>query len=129
VAHKLIGEGRALKVCDECGGVDDHPRHVIAGDPRTQPAPRPEVVDAVFANLDRLKVGPDDRRRLATELFDTSTVERHMDCCRAAGCPAEGEANCVQQTAGVEDRRGADLLEHLMTDAPAAVRAQQEGDQ
>ena len=43
-------------------------------------------------------------------LADGGTLTRHMDCCRAAGCP---EGTCDQVTAGAEDLRDDALLEHL----------------
>jgi hypothetical protein len=111
----LIGDGRPLRVCDLCGGVDDHPRHVIAGaDPNvvvvTQPSE--DVINRV------LELAPaQDRARLLRDLMDTSSSDRHMDCCRAAGCP---DGSCDVQTAGAETKRGAALLKHLM----AKVRAE-----
>jgi hypothetical protein len=103
---KNIGGGRALRVCDLCGGVDDHPRHVIAGQ-LTGHFERPPagVIAQVAANA------PEDQRdRLIDALLDTGTSDRHMDCCREAGCPA---GSCNQVTAGAEDKRGAQLLKHL----------------
>lgn len=41
---------------------------------------------------------------------DGSTMIRHMDCCRDAGCPT---GSCDEVTAGAEDLRGDDLLKHL----------------
>jgi hypothetical protein len=107
---KNIGGGRALRVCDLCGGVDDHPRHVLAGgDPDTFPRPTPEMVRLV------LEAAPaDEADRLLGDLLDTGTSDRHMDCCRTAGCP-DGSCNTV--TAGAEDLRGADLLNHLTKEA------------
>ena len=105
-----IGDGRALRVCDLCGGVDDHPRHVLAGgDPDAFPRPTPEMVRQV------LEAAPADQAdRLLGDLLDTGTSDRHMDCCRTAGCP-DGSCNAV--TAGAEDLRGADLLNHLTKEA------------
>jgi hypothetical protein len=101
-----IGDGRALRVCDLCGGVDDHPRHVLAGgDPDAYPKPSPETVRRV------LEASPaDDADRLLGDLLDTGTSDRHMDCCRNAGCP---DGSCDTVTAGAEDLRGVELLNHL----------------
>lgn len=104
-----IGGGRALRVCDLCGGVDDHPRHVLAGAAGGGgfPAPSQDVVNAV------LDAAPQaDRGRLLTELMDTATSDRHLDCCREAGC-----VSCGERTRGVEDKRGKALLAHLMKEA------------
>jgi hypothetical protein len=101
-----IGNGRILRVCDLCGGVDDHPRHVLAGGlPNVFPRPGDNIVNAVLANAP-----VDDRARLIRDLLDTGSSDRHMDCCRAAGCP---DSTCNQVTAGAEELRGADLLIHL----------------
>ena len=105
-----IGGGRALHVCDLCGGVDDHPRHTLAGgDQGAYDRPSPEIVSLV---VERAPV--DQRNRLVAELLDTGGSDRHLDCCREAGCPT-GE--CDSRTDGAEDLRGADLLTHLTTEA------------
>lgn len=102
-----IGKGRTLHVCDVCGGVDDHPRHTIAGASlETFPIPTAETVQRVMAASP-----PDELDRLLTDLLDTGSSDRHMDCCRAAGCPA---GVCDAVTAGAEDKRGAALLKHLV---------------
>lgn len=102
-----IGDGRPIRVCDLCGGVDDHPRHTIAGAiPGLFPKISDEIVDRVISNAPGGHEG-----RLVRDLLDTGSSERHKDCCREAGCP---EGLCDAETAGAEDLRGADLLEHLM---------------
>lgn len=104
-----IGQGRILRVCDLCGGVDDHPRHVIAGaDPGgAYGAPSDAVVSRV------LTLAPSDERvRLLRDLMDLSTSDRHLDCCAAAGCPT---GTCPQQIADAEGKTGAALLKHLMS--------------
>lgn len=114
-----IGGGRVLRVCDLCGGVDDHPRHVIAGTvPRnlatgenTQvpvgafPAPSDEIVDKV------LEAAPkQERARLLRELQDTTASDRHLDCCAAAGCPT---GTCGPQVADAPGA-GKKMLDHLV---------------
>ena len=101
----LIGGGRPLRVCDLCGAVDDHPRHVLSGGDGW-PRPDRTIVDKVMA-----AAPADQRARLVDELLDTGVSDRHMDCCRAAGCP---DGTCNTQTAGAEMLRGAGLLAHLM---------------
>jgi hypothetical protein len=101
-----IGEGRTLRVCDLCGGVDDHPRHVLAGGVAdAYAAPSEEIVARVLEQAPAA-----ERARLIGELYDTSSQDRHMDCCREAGCPA---GTCAEVTEGAEDLRGAELLAHL----------------
>ena len=105
-----IGGGRALRVCDLCGGVDDHPRHVLAGgDHSAFPPPPADIVARVAENAP-----PEERNRLIAELLDTGTSDRHMDCCRIAICP---DGSCYERTAGAETLRGGDLLEHLVKEA------------
>ena len=105
-----IGNGRLLRVCDLCGGVDDHPRHVLAGGtPDVYRQPSQDVVAKV------LQAAPDEERaRLVRDLMDTSSSDRHMDCCRAAGCP---DRSCDALTEGAESKRGKALLTHLMSKA------------
>jgi hypothetical protein len=101
-----IGRGHVLRVCDLCGGVDDHPRHVNAGQTKGYFATPPvEIVHKV------LKLAPADQAdRLLAALLDPSSSDRHYDCCREAGCPS---GSCDLLTQGAEDRRGAALLKHL----------------
>ncbi len=102
-----IGDGRALRVCDLCGGVDNHPRHVIAGDLEDAfPAPTDDIINKV------LDASPAEHRaRLLRDLTDTTASDRHLDCCAAAGCPT---GTCGPQVAGAEGKTGAAMLDHLM---------------
>lgn len=103
-----IGQGRALKVCDICGLADDHPRHEFAGSrPGVQVAapPAQEAVDRLLDSAPK-----EHRARLLSELMDTSTGQRHYDCCRDAGCPT---GLCDVLTNGAEGKRGADLEKHI----------------
>jgi hypothetical protein len=99
-----------LRVCDLCGGVDDHPRHVIAG-AMTDVFPRvgDDIVDRV------LTTAPEqDRGRLLRELLDTSSSDRHLQCCAEAGCPQENPAmRCDVLIANAGGVIGDDLRGHL----------------
>lgn len=100
------GDGRPLRVCDLCGGVDDHPRHSFGG-PLTGVfrAPSDETVEKVLA------AAPDaDRARLLRELMDTSSLDLHKDCCRDAGCPT---GDCDDELSEVGDLRGPELRDAL----------------
>ena len=112
---KLIGDGRVLKVCDVCGGVDDHPRHMLAGSTTGIFEPvDPAIVAAVAANA--AKVAPEaECNRLIADLLDQSSQERHMDCCATTGCPT-GACDEVIHAAG--SRRGAALLAHIQKGTP-----------
>jgi hypothetical protein len=101
-------DDRPLRVCDLCGGVDNHPRHVIAG-PQLDAFTR--ASDDIINRV--LETAPEEAQaRLLRDLMDTGTTDRHMDCCRDAGCP---DGTCDVVTAGAEDKRGDELLTHLMS--------------
>jgi len=101
-----IGGGRPLRVCDLCGQVDDHPRHVIAGQVDGVFRPSAGAVDRVLAEA------PEDQRgRLVAELLDTRSSDRHYDCCYAAGCP---DGACDQIVPNAVGLTGADLLDYLI---------------
>ena len=106
-----IGGGRPLRVCDLCGAVDDHPRHVMAGEADGTFRPSDGALDRVLAEA------PDEQRgELVRALLDTTSSDRHLDCCREAGCP---NGSCDLVTEGAEDKTGADLLDHLVESAEA----------
>lgn len=52
----------------------------------------------------------DDHPRHVHGTADGGTQMRHMDCCRAAGCP---DGTCELVTAGAEELRGDALVQHL----------------
>lgn len=100
-----IGNGRILRVCDLCGGVDDHPRHVIAGTGvDVVEAPGDDIVNAVLDNAPAA-----ERARLLRDLQDTTSSDRHLDCCAAAGCPTDTCGPQVDGTPGT----GRKMLDHL----------------
>ena len=101
-----IGGDRPLRVCDLCGGVDDHPRHTFGG-PQFNAfrSPPDDVIDKVLANAPA-----DQRGRLLRELMDTSSLDLHKDCCRDAGCPT-GE--CATELDEVGELRGLELRDAL----------------
>jgi hypothetical protein len=105
-----IGKGRALQVCDACGGVDDHPRHVIAGSAGAiTGTPTPEIIRKVMTSA------PDeDSDRLIADLLDTGSLTLHRDCCRDQGCPT-GE--CATLLEGWNGKPGAAMLNHIMKGA------------
>lgn len=87
---------RPLRSCDTCGKVDDHPRHVydVTG-AATPPPVNKEAVEAVYATK-----GLDVRDivRIVKELEDTTVLQKHMDCCRADGCPSGDCDNAPKKT-------------------------------
>lgn len=121
----LIGSDRSLRVCDLCGGVDDHPRHSFAGtvpgEAVTQ-APTQEVVDKV------LDAAPADQRSaLLATLYDVTTTDRHRDCCAAAGCPAAGDPKdgCNVLVAGAKGT-GKAMLQNIVAKREKAAKTQDE---
>jgi hypothetical protein len=104
-----IGNGRVLRVCDLCGQVDDHPRHVIAGSEAGKfPLPVGDMARLVMQNSANLSV--EEQNRLLTDLIDTSSSDRHLDCCATAGCPTN---TCGPQVADGKGKTGTAMLNHL----------------
>lgn len=111
-------DARPVRMCDVCGGVDDHPRHVVgyatppegqAGDGRSAD----EVASIAITNAQGL--GGDAVQQIVGQIRDDTTTMRHMDCCREVGCP---DGTCNQVTAGAENLRGSDLVGHLTNQNP-----------
>lgn len=103
-----MAEKRPMRMCDSCGLIDDHPRHVFAhnvGDAVTSPEVSVKVMTAA-TSLD----SEVDKAAVIAQVQDTATVMKHMDCCRADGCP---DGTCNEVTAGAEDKRGNALVRHL----------------
>lgn len=96
-------ERRPLRVCDACGGIDDHPRHSFVSGPE-QPFPAdPAWIDAVVASEE---MSGEEKRDALAVLHDETWQMRHMACCAAAGCPT-GDCN------GLPDLEGDELLAHI----------------
>lgn len=100
---------RLQRLCDVCGGYDEHPRHVTSVAPGTEGT----VPDNAF--LDGLAAGVG--ARAIAELMDPSTLVRHMDCCASRGCEiclevttatggAHGDALTAALASGVADDLG-----------------------
>lgn len=110
---------RPVRMCDSCGVVDDHPRHVVGY------APDDAVTAARVGALAIQNASDADREAIIAQVQDTSTTMKHMDCCRADGCP---DGTCYAVTAGAEQLRGYDLLNHLTSQpAPQADNLPTEG--
>lgn len=102
-------ENRPVRVCDICGGVDDHPRHVIGLGPND---PAPAVDQAVIAKvIGNPDLSDEAKTAIVADLADTSLQLRHMDCCRDLGCP-DGTCELIAET-GARDLRGSKLHKHL----------------
>lgn len=78
----MASETRPMRLCDSCGQVDDHPRHVLAtaeGESPTSAEVQAKALQAARDN-DELFAG------ILEQIKDTSTTVKHMDCCAADGC-------------------------------------------
>jgi hypothetical protein len=107
MSRENIGGGRPLRVCEVCGGYDDHPRHTVVSAEGEVGVPSPEVVDLMVQN--------GASGQAITDAMDPTTQIRHLDCCEQVGCP---DGTCVTQLEGVpEGTTGAELLVILMEKA------------
>jgi hypothetical protein len=108
--HFVLSENdRPIRMCDSCGGVDDHPRHVFAyalGDGSTPAAVGRKALENARA------ISPEVETAVLYEVQDSRTTMKHMDCCRADGCP-DGTCNLVTQ--GAESLKGLELVDHLVS--------------
>lgn len=101
----MAAKERTYRMCDVCGQVDTDPRHVMAvapGDGQTDPE--------VASKASERASGKKHAEAIMQQIMDTSTIMRHMDCCREEGCP---DGSCDEVTAGAEDLRGEALVNHL----------------
>lgn len=96
----------ANRMCDSCGGVDDHPRHVHGlgeGEEPTSPAVAKKALE---------NAGGDNDAVLA-HVYDKATQMKHLDCCQADGCP---DGSCDVILAGdAKGLKGKDLRSHLIS--------------
>lgn len=80
---------RPLRLCDVCGQLDDHPRHVTGLHVDSQEGlPSPEFLaqlDAAAGERHANGLPPIPTSAVA-ELMIPTTIVRHHDCCAAQGC-------------------------------------------
>jgi hypothetical protein len=74
---------RSLRVCEACGGVDDHPRHIHAALNSADQAVNHDLVRSVL----KMNLAEGDETRILNDLYDQSSITLHMDCCAMRGCP------------------------------------------
>lgn len=87
---------RPMRSCDVCGQIDDHPRHIFAAEGSGEVyAVNAKAVDAAYA---KKGLGARDVVAIVRDLEDTSSLTRHMDCCREAGCPTGDCDNAPKKT-------------------------------
>lgn len=109
-----VEQERPLRVCDVCFQVDDHPRHQIANPIGAVPVDY-EGLKTVLRNVD---AQTDAGGKVIADFLDTSTQLRHLDCCRASGCP---DGTCDAVTSGAESLKGEELQRHLESRTPDQV--------
>lgn len=106
---------RLKRLCDLCGGLDDHPRHVF-GVPTGFPGavPSDEFID---------KIPDGTPARAIAEVLDPGTLVRHMDCCAATGCDVCTAAEATHSG----QLRGPELVAHIESGALDNLNAPKEG--
>jgi NADH:ubiquinone oxidoreductase subunit E len=112
------------RVCDICGGVDEDPRHSFAGVINdvweVNQSLRPTVTKNVEALYDAGSVSFDEGASIVAMFDDTTSSDRHIDCCAANACPLNGTpAGCDVRAAKADGGTG-----EAMREAAAAVRAE-----
>lgn len=100
---------RPLRLCDSCAALDDHPRHVI-GVSQGDNTPSAEFVQQALAAADA-----QNHALVVSELLDTSTTMKHMDCCATDGCP---DGSCDLVVSMAQGAKGPDLVA-LLTEGNA----------
>lgn len=94
---------RRLRLCSECGGLDDHPRHVqIVGD-APDAIPSSEFVDSLRDGIPA---------HALAELLRPGVVVRHIDCCAAKGCVV-----CLATEQVTAGQRGQELIDAIANGA------------
>lgn len=93
---------RPLRICQACGGLDDHPRHVIDGVPNNGAASK-EFLAGLPAGMPATAIA---------ELLTANVISRHIDCCAAAGCPV-----CIETEKVTKGHRGQKLIDTIASGA------------
>lgn len=86
----MTDTARPIRMCESCGGVDDHPRHVHGTADGDSPT---SVEAATLAGEYAFSLGdPEVARTVMAQIQNTSTQVKHLDCCARDGCP---DTSCV----------------------------------
>lgn len=97
--------------CDLCGGVDQDPRHSFSGligapDNATF-EPNALVREMLIANIDAQKLSSSEAFAVRQAFEDTTSTDRHIDCCAEAGCPKRGqEGDCTPRAEAANGKTG-----------------------
>lgn len=96
------------RVCNVCGGVDQHPRHSFTGVIPGVWEPDAELAQTVESNLTALtesgKISVGEAIAIGREFWDDTSTDRHIDCCASAGCPKSGTVGEDGIPAGCDER-------------------------
>lgn len=99
----MTDEKRPLRICDSCGQIDDHPRHVLATLEDTGKSHQ-DVLDLATENAD----SPEKLKAVIAAAQDSTVLTKHMDCCAADGCPV-----CTDVLSKTKDAHGLALAKAL----------------
>lgn len=96
---------RPIRMCLACKQVDDHPMHAIAVAPGTPGTvlSADEIVAAIPEGLPAAQIA-----QVLIRAVNPRAIERHKDCCAAAGCIV-----CQAEEAVTGGVRGQDLIDAL----------------
>jgi len=106
-----ISPDRPLRICDVCGGVDDHPRHLVAAALGEIPVNQANLAKVLADN----SLDPDTKAAIVADIVDTTTQYRHFDCCTNVGCP---DGTCDRLPNSLT---GTALLDAILAETPTEV--------
>lgn len=101
---------RPLRMCDSCGQVDDHPRHVHSASDGDFPV-SDEIAQKALENAPSTAYAD-----ILRQVRDDTVVQKHMDCCAADGCPG---GSCNVFVAQAQGKQGDDLVKFLTSQTPS----------
>lgn len=105
-----MADKRPMRMCDSCGQIDDHPRHVH-GTGTGEANTTPEVLSLAVAASE----GDEEARQaVLRHAQDSTTQMKHLDCCAADGCP---DGTCQLTAQGAAGKTGPDMLKHVQSKA------------
>jgi hypothetical protein len=103
-----ISPDRKLRICDVCGGVDDHPRHVLAAGLGEIPVNEANLAKVLADD----SLTAEEKAAIVADIVDTTTQLRHLDCCTTVGCP---DGTCNRHS---NDLKGGELLAAIQLEGP-----------
>lgn len=110
-----MATSKLYRPCDLCGQVDTHPRHSFAGVIDDVWPVLEEAGKVVQESLERLVAAGEITMAQAFDIAgahrDTTSTDRHIDCCAAAGCPLSGTPDgCDARVRVWNGRTGAGMV-------------------